>query len=351
MSDDTPKNYNAKVKKLPQSMLEITAAIPADEFDATRSEAIKHIGADAELPGFRKGHVPEKVLVAKLGEAAILEEMAEIAIGKAYPSIVIGEKLDVLGRPQVRLTKIALGNPLEFVLTTAIFPEIGLPDYKKLAAKEARKKEETHVTDEDVDKAIENVRKMRGEHGSSQEEQQEGGEKKSLPPLTDEEVKTLGNFASVDEFKAKLKENMLKEKEREAKDKKRVALMEAIIGNAKIDLPEIVIGEEAARLEDEFAHDIERMGLTMDAYLKAIGKTKEEMRKEWRPDAEKRAKVQLAIGKIAEVEKIEPEKEKLDAEVKALRERYPDTPPERVESYVHMLLANEKVFQFLESQE
>src|SRR3989338_8574610 len=141
MSDETPKSYGAKVKKLPQSMVEITAAIPAEEFDATRSEALKRIGAEAELPGFRKGHVPEKVLIAKIGEAAILEEMAEIAIGKAYPSVIVNEKLDVLGRPQVRLTKIALGNPIEFVLTTAIFPEIGLPDYKKLAAKEARKKE------------------------------------------------------------------------------------------------------------------------------------------------------------------------------------------------------------------
>ena len=90
--------YEAAIKKLPDSEVEIKAVIPAAEFDATRSRAIQHIGKDIELPGFRKGHVPEKVLVAKIGEAAILEEMAEIALSHAYGHILMANKIDALGR-------------------------------------------------------------------------------------------------------------------------------------------------------------------------------------------------------------------------------------------------------------
>ena len=60
------KKYEVKIKKLPHAQVELTVSIPVDVFDKTRSEAIKHIGAGAELPGFRKGHVPEKMLIAKI---------------------------------------------------------------------------------------------------------------------------------------------------------------------------------------------------------------------------------------------------------------------------------------------
>lgn len=331
-------------------MIEIKAAIPRAEFDNTRSEAIRHLGADVHLPGFRKGHVPEKMLEQKLGEAALLEEMAEIAIGRAYPAILAQEKLDVLGRPTVTIQKIARGNPLEFTLTSAILPEIVLPDYKKLAAKEMRNKEAVQVSDEDVAKTIEQIRRMRLAN-KAQEEGKEFDEKAELPALDDAEVKTLGEFSGAEDLKIKLKENILTEKTREAKDKKRVQLMEAIVSDAQIELPEIIVEQELARMEDEFANDIKRMEMTFDTYLKTIQKSREEMIKEWRPDAEKRAKVQLITAKIAEVEHIVPEKEALEQETALLRQHYPDAPEERIDGFVHMILTNQKVFEFLESQE
>ena len=77
MEQTTKTTYIATTTKLPGSQVEIKATIPASEFDKTRSSAIKHIGGDIELPGFRKGHVPEKMLIQKIGETAILEEMAK----------------------------------------------------------------------------------------------------------------------------------------------------------------------------------------------------------------------------------------------------------------------------------
>lgn len=348
MENNTTNTYPVSIKKLPGSRIEITATIFAAEFDSTRSEAIKHIGKDVELDGFRKGHVPEQMLLAKIGEAAVLEEMAEIAIGRAYPAIIINEKIDVLGRPEVHITKIALGNPLEFTLVTAVFPEITLPDYKKLAAKESAKKEDIVIEEDEVAKTIEQIRKMRAKNDAEQ-----AGtaldENAPLPEIDDAYVQTLGGFSSVEDFTTKLRENILTEKTRQARDKKRVSIMEAVISETKVELPDVIVEQELHRMEDEFSHEIERMGMTFDAYIKAVGKTKEEMHTEWKPDAEKRAKVQLVTSKIAEIEKIEPDKERLEQEVAALKASYPDASEDRMRDYISMILTNDKVFEFLET--
>ncbi|OGZ17269.1 MAG: hypothetical protein A2494_00340 [Candidatus Lloydbacteria bacterium RIFOXYC12_FULL_46_25] len=341
--------YKVNITKLPNSQVEIKATIPAEEFDGARNEAIKHIGADIELPGFRKGHVPEKMLIQKIGEVAILEEMAEIVIGKTYPKIIAQEKLDVLGRPTVTIQKIALGNPLEFTIVSAIFPEITLADYKKIAAKEMSKKETIEVSEEDMAKTLEQIQRMRATN-DAKKEGKEPTEDAELPTLDDEYVKTLGDFTSVEDFKAKLKENIQKEKERESQDKKRVTIMEAIAEDSTIELPEIIVEQELARMEDEFSHDITRMGMTFDDYLKAIKKTREDMVKDWRPDAEKRAKTQLITAKIAELENLSPDEEAMKKESAILKQHYPDAPEDRVQGFVHMILTNQKVFAFLESQ-
>lgn len=332
---------HSTIRKLPHSRVEITASIPAEEFDARRAEALRRIAAEAEFPGFRKGHVPEKILLAKLGEGVLLEEMAEIAIGHVYPAVIAEHKLDVLGRPTVRITKIAAGNPLEFVLECAVFPEFTLPDYIGIA-KKISSNTPLVVTDEEVEKVITDIRiahnKNKGETSDSE-----------LPPLDDNIVKTFGDFASVEDFKARLRENMREEKERQAKDRRRMAILEAILKETTIDLPDIIVDEELRRLEEEFAHDIERMGLSMDRYLEVIKKTREEIRSEMRGDAEKRAKIQLIISKIAEKEKLEPDPERLATETHTLKERYPDAPEERIEGYVRLLLTNQRVFELLES--
>lgn len=348
---DTTK-YQVRKKKLPASRLEISAIIPAGDFDALRDKALRRIGEEVELPGFRKGHVPGKLIAQRFGEGVILEEMAEMAISRAYAEIIIGEKIDALGRPEVKITKMAQGNPLEFTLTTAVFPEISLPDYRTIAKKVMKKKEDIVVSDEEVKKATDEIRKMRARKDARGEAPDAGvAEHEELPPLDDEFVKTLGEFTGVEDFTQKLKENMLTEKRREARDKKRVAIIEGIIADTKLELPEIIIEQELHRMEDEFASELSRMGMTMEAYLKAIGKTHEEVEKEWRPDAEKRAKVQLITTRIAEKEGIVPDPEQLKTEVGELLKKYPDASRERAEGYISLLLTNDKVFSFLESTE
>lgn len=344
------KNYNITVKDLDDSKIEITATIASDEFQAARVEAIKHLQEHANLPGFRKGMVPESVLLARIGEEAILEEMAEIAINRAYPTIVIGNKLDVIGRPEIKITKIAIGSPLEVQITTAIFPKFVLPEYKTIAKKFASKKEAIVVSEEDVSKTVEELKKLRAK-SDAQKEGKEFDEGAPLPLLTDEWVKTLGSFENVEDFTNKLKENILAEKERGSRDKVRVAIMEELVKETTMVLPQILVDQELARMEDEFSADLARMGMDTEKYLEKINKTRVDMHNEWREDAIARAKTQIIAAKIAEVEHLEPSKEDMDREITILTERYPNAEKQRIEGFVRMILENEKVFAFLEGQE
>lgn len=337
---------DSKVKNLDKSQVEITASIGADDFMSFESASLAAIGADVEFPGFRKGNVPEAIIKKNISEMRILEEMAERAIMQAYPEILESEKIDAIGRPEITLTKIARGNPLEFKIITAVIPTVKLGNYKKTAAG-IEKTEAITVTDEDVEKTVKEVQKMR-----AQKEKKEGEEisEDSLPALDDAFVKTLGSFNDVEDFKTKIRENMRMEKEHQAKEKRRLAIVEALVAGAEIELPEVLGQSEVEKMIHRLKVDIEQIGFTFDAYLKQINKTEDDIRKEWLPEAEKRAKLQLVIQKIAEEEKIVPDKEEVEHELSHLLEHYKDADKIRARMHIEQTLTTEKVFRFLEEQ-
>ena len=347
------ERMKTEIKKLPKSLVEIMGTIESEEFESFRAKAMKHLAEHAELPGFRKGHIPEATLVSALGEMTILEEMAEMAIDAKYPEIIMVNKIDAIGHPTVGILKLAKGNPFEFKITTAVVPEITLPDYKKIAGKITKEAIKVSVEDKEVDDVILNIRKQRsgktetiGEDGKPKETEIK---EENLPPLDEEFLKSLGEFKTVDDLKKLLKDNMTKEKEQQAKEKRRMEIIKEINDATIAELPDILVESELGRMTAQFKHDIAEMGLEWDAYLGMVKKKEEDLQKEWQKDAEMRAKTQLVINKIADTEKIAPEKEKMEKEIEHIKEHYPDADPERTRSYVDMVLTNEKVLEFLET--
>ena len=347
------ERMKTEIKKLPKSLVEITGIMEADDFEGFRKKAMKHLAEHADLPGFRKGHIPEATLATAVGEMGILEEMAEMAIESRYTDIILTNKIDAIGRPTIGILKLAKGNPFEFKITVAVVPEITLPDYKKIAGKKTKEKIEITVDDKEVDGVILNIRKQRagkaelvGEEGTPKEVEVK---EENLPPLDEEFLKSLGEFKTVDDLKKLLKDNMTKEKEQQAKEKRRMEIIKEINDETKTELPDILVESELQRMIAQFKHDVSQMGIKFEDYLKHLKKTEEDMRKEWQKDAESRAKTQLIINKIAETEKLSPEKEKFDKEIEHIMEHYPDADPERTRAYVDMVMTNEKVLEFLET--
>ena len=347
------KIYKIKdTKKLPDCVVEITAEITTEALEDYKIKAFKKIKEIAELPGFRKGHVPDAKIKEKFGEMGILEDAGEMAINDCAIEILVESKINFLGRPEIALSKIAIGSPIEFKIKATVMPEVKLPDYKKIAKRENKIEEKVEeVTEKQIDETIEQIRKMYAQqnHTHAAGEKHVEGEEVKLPELNDEFVKKLGDFKDVTDFRTKLKVNIAKEKEVHAENKKRTRLIEKLADETKIEMPKMVVQSELDKMEGQFKADIAQMGLQPEVYLKHIKKTWEDLRKEWYPDAEKRAKTQLVLQKISLEEKIEPNKEQVEKEIKNLIEQYKGADPERVKAYVEMVLINDAVIKFLEN--
>ena len=344
-------------------MIEIEGELDADIFESYFNKALKKIGENMEMDGFRKGKVPESVLLSKVPESNILEEMAQMALNEHYPKILEDEKIDAISRPEISITKLARKNPLGFKIKTAVLPLIKLPEYQKIAKKiigeTADAEKNITVSDEDLENTIMDIRKSRAkkvhmtevahEHTEGEEHAHEE-EKEQLPEFNDEFVQALGPFKDVADFKVKLRENIKLEKENLQKEKTRLKIIEKIIDESEMELPEILINIELDKILYRMESDITQMGLKFEDYLKHMNKNVDDLKKDFRKDAEKKAKLALILGEIAKAENITADVEQLEKEVAMILEHYKDADPERARLHAEQVLTNEKIFQFLESQ-
>jgi len=336
-----------EIKKLSSTEIEIIGEISASDFESQRGGIIKQLSESVKIDGFRPGNVPENVLIDKVGEGVVLERMAEVAIREFYPKIIEENKINAIGRPEITITKIAKDNPLGFKIKTAVMPEIELAEYKEFASKINAKKEEISVDEKEVEQTIEQIRKSRAPKNEKGEPVEA-----DLPELTDEFVKTLGEFENIEDFKKKVKENIRLDKEAKAKEKKRVEILEKIIKNSKIDAPNILVEAEKGKMLEEMKGSIGQMGLKWEDYLKHLKKTEEEIVKGWDKDALNRVKQGLVLNEIAIKEKVEVSEDELNKEIDRIIAYYKTASQNldrnRVKEYTYGIMRNEKAFQVLE---
>lgn len=365
------------VEELPDSQVKITGELPYEELQSERNAALVALGKNVELDGFRKGHIPTPVLEKHLGEMAILAEMAERAISHSYPHIIDEHKIEAIGHPQIEVTKIAPENPLGFTITVAVVPTFDLPDYSKIAGEVNKNRPSDEVTEEELNEKIKEIQTQKRAYERMQELAKQSAEKAEsdgttelptpeseaakkendkdapLPELTDEYVKGLGQpgqFETVDDFKAKLREHLEIEKKQNNAAKHRADITDGIIDKTDITLPQILIDSEINQMFAQMEEDIKRADLKMDDYLAHIKKTRDDLKAEWTPAAEKRAKLQLVLNEIAKKEEIVPDAEKVNEQTKELLERFKDADEHRVRLYVASVLLNEEVMKGLESK-
>ncbi len=340
------KIYSATVTKLPGSKAELKGEITWEYFATFEDQVVTKLAGNLELDGFRKGAVPKDIARKQLPDGMILAEMAELAINSIYSTLLSDHNLDVIGRPEVAITKIARDNALGFTITTAIVPEITLPDYKKIGAG-ITLEDPKEVTDADVTKVVEDLRQMRayghvhGEHDGHQHDE-------PLPEVDEAFVSSFGPFKTVEEFRTKIKENLMHEAEQATRDARRVNILDAVVKETTFEVPEIVLASEQEKMLAQIEADVARSGASMDDYLKHIQKTKEDLKKEFAPEAEKRARFQLVLNAIARKENILPTEAEVEAEAQKFMAMYPSADLNRTRAYADMMLTNEKVLAMLE---
>lgn len=148
-----------KVKNLKNSEKEIKVEISAEKWNQYLDQATKKLGKDMEVKGFRKGKVPAKVIKKRLGPDVINQKGAQLAVRETYPQALDKEGLQPLSQPEIRVLKVAWGNPFCYKARFAVAPKVKLGKYKGLKIPENLG--EIEITKEEVKESLTHLQKSR----------------------------------------------------------------------------------------------------------------------------------------------------------------------------------------------
>lgn len=335
--------------------VELKAELPAETVQKYRASALKGIQRDAQLDGFRKGKAPEDAIVRVYGEGAIMRAAAEEAIQHELPELFAKQDFVIVDTPRVTTGEPEAGKPLAFSARAALAPDITLADYKKISEKHKGQEEDTTVSDEEHTEALTHLRRERlridkvesGTEPQKASEESRSAELKDLPELDDAFVQSLG-YPDAATFSVAVRTNLGNEKKMRSQEKKRTAIIDELVAGSTIRYPRALLEYELDDMEARMQEDLSRIGQTFESYLAQIKKTREEIRETWKEGADKRAKVRLILGKIAQEEKIEPEHKDVEHELTHAREHYPQANVQALRSHIVHMMRNELVLRYLE---
>ena len=146
------------VEKLSPTRVRINVEVPFAELEPDIDRAFKQLAKQIRLPGFRPGKAPRKLLEARVGRGAVLEQVVNDALPARYSEAITSESLQPIGQPEIEVTKLEDNEELVFTAEVDVRPEIDLPDLSTLAITV----DPITVTDEDVDAEIEALQKRFG---------------------------------------------------------------------------------------------------------------------------------------------------------------------------------------------
>lgn len=419
------------VKKLEKSQIEITVELSAVEIQPYLLKAAEKLSQEIKIEGFRPGKAPYEIIKAKLGEMAILEKTLADIINKTYQQILKEKEIITIGQPKIEVEKLAPNNPLVYKATVAILPKVKIGDYKKIRLK----RQKIEVKDEQVNRALADIQKMRAketlaarpaqkgdrleidfeifldkapiEHGRQVkypltigenrfipgfEDQLMGiraGETKEfelkfpddyyqkslagktseyrvkansvfaveLPKLDDEFAKNISNqqFKTIGELKDNIKKNLAEEEKNKQEQKLEIEMLDKIVEASEFEaIPEILIANEARKIMRELEDDITRQDFKFDDYLKSLKKTKEELEKDFLPQAEKRAKTSIIAREIYQKQQFVVSEDEVKKEIEEIIKSYPanleakkQLETEAYQEYLRNVIGNRKVIEYL----
>jgi trigger factor len=277
-----------EIKEATATKKKVEIEVSAEDFNNYYSQTLKKISADAEIPGFRKGKVPENMVEKRVTKEGVLSEAAEIAIRESWAKFLAESKEEAISQPQVEVIKIAKGNPLVFTAEFEILPEIKLP---KLDSAKVEKSS-VEVTDQEVEDAIKWIQQSRAKYS----EKISGAEDGDLVEFTfscldienDPEKKdriVLGKGHYIEGLEDTLR-GMKREEVREfetqhpqEKKEKKIKISVKVDSVKKVEIPEIndewVKGLGAFNTVEELKKDI-REGIKKDKEIAEIQRVREE---------------------------------------------------------------------------
>lgn len=251
--------YSYKLEQLPKNSSKIEVDIPWGDIQKQYSTAVEHLAKELQIKGYRKGKVPAAVAEKHLTKDQVLQHAVQDMLPQIYSEIVKKEGLQPIINPKIELLKAKEGEDWHLRITVAQKPKIELPDYKKLVkdVKAAQKSDSIWVPGKD-----------KAEPGEKEQE----------------------------------------ERKRKLLD----AILDALTKKSKIEIPDILIEEEINSRLSRLVDEVQKIGLTMESYLKSRNQTADQLRESYRNEVEGVHKMEFILAEIADNEKIQVEPKELE---------------------------------------
>ena len=178
--------------------------------------------------------------------------------------------------------------------------------------------------------------------------------KKEMPEINDDLAKDVSEFDTIDELKASIRESIEKQNETKAKYETEDEAIEAVCNNAKVEIPSGMIELETENMEKDMESRLGYQGMNLDNYLQMIGKTRQEFRDEYKPQAEKQVKSRLVLEAVANDAKIEVTEEEISSKIAEMAKMYGQKEEdvkknEQLINYVKENLKTEKTIEYIVS--
>ena len=296
------------------------------------------------VPGFRKGKAPRKMIESMYGPHVFYEDGLEEIFPEIYDfAIAHQESFKAVGRPNLTDMQISDDNVVTLTLTTEVYPEVTLGQYKGLEVEKA----EVAVSDEQVqaelDRMAQNVASTEtvdraAQMGDTANIDFEGfdngvpfeggkgdnfdlklGSGSFVPGFEEQDV---SEFDTLEALKADIHAKALEKAEKNAQTSFENACVEKAAENTTVDIPNALVERELDVQMERFAYQLQMGGYTMEQYAKMMGGDVNTMRNAFRPGAQKQARISVTLEKIAEVENVAVTEEDIAAELESLAKQY-----------------------------
>lgn len=386
-----------QIEKLEKNMAKLTIEVPAEELERAIETAYQKEKNRINIPGFRKGKAPRKLIEQMYGKAVFYEDAANELIPEAYERELENCEEAIVSQPKIDVVQIEAGKPFIFTAEVALKPEVTLGKYKGVKVDAADLEVTEAEIDADIDKERENSARIttvedrpvkdgdmtvidfegfvdgvafEGGKGTDYpltigsgafipgfEEALIGAElgketevnvtfpedyqaaelagkaavfkctvkeikEKELPELDDEFAAEVSEYETLAEYRENTREKIAERKAEAAKDAKEEAVINAIIEEATMEIPDAMLETQQRQMVEDFAQRLQSQGLTMEQYMQFTGTNPQMLIEQVKPQALRRIQSRLVLEAVAAAEKIEASEEDFEAEVAKMAEGY-----------------------------
>lgn len=293
------------INKLPKAQVEVTITVPWTDIESRWNEMSNKLAAEVEVAGFRKGQAPANLVEPRIA-TQLQQEVFKLVMPQALIEALQGTSVVPIDYPQYNVVSFTKGGDLVFTAKVTERPTVKVGNYKILNAKRPLAKQ---ITEADIQKVIDDLFN-RWKTRNPQNAQ---------AAMDDSFAKGVG-AENLADLKTKIKTDL----ESEAKYNNELDYEESILQEVEkvtnVDIPEVLIQDELNRMMLSLQRNVSDRGMLLDEYLRTQNKTADQIKAEWRPQAERNVRMELGLSEIARMENVNISDEELQAEIDKIQD-------------------------------